>query len=63
MNVMAREAVNCEKCGGEMNCHAEKVVYDEAEGTADLDLGGPLLEWYACPACGASTTRPSVDTA
>lgn len=49
--------MKCLKCGAEMNFHAEKIVYGLG---AEDEMGtyyGKLLEFHACPRCGASATR------
>jgi hypothetical protein len=48
-------------CGGEMNHHAFKVVYETAAATVaadDLAPGGVLHEAHACPSCGNVELRP-----
>jgi predicted RNA-binding Zn-ribbon protein involved in translation (DUF1610 family) len=54
---MAKHQLICAECGAAMNLHAVKVVYD-GPSSADPDLGGTLVEWHACPKCGAAATRP-----
>lgn len=50
----------CPKCGGQMNHHADKLVYpvsaQEAENM-DLALGGVIDETHGCPSCGAVASR------
>jgi hypothetical protein len=55
---MATHQLTCAECGTVMNLHAVKVVYD-GSSSDDPDLGGTLVEWHACPACGAAATRPA----
>jgi ribosomal protein S27AE len=50
----------CPRCGGEMNHHAEKLLYaSDAADAASVDpvLGGIVEELHSCPACGASASR------
>jgi uncharacterized protein with PIN domain len=51
--------MRCPKCGAEMNFHAEKIVYALAEEDEMCLHYGKLLEFHACPRCGASATRDS----
>jgi ribosomal protein S27AE len=48
----------CPDCGVEMNHHANKVEYGEAEAAEDV-FGGALVEAHACPECGRTDTRPA----
>ena len=57
---MASTKMKCPKCGADMNCHAQKSVHgsssEGAESEADsFDL--TLLEFHACPNCGAAASR------
>ena len=57
---MANCKMICPKCGGEMNHHADKLVYPAQFGElhpANLDLGGTIEETHACPECGAVESR------
>jgi predicted RNA-binding Zn-ribbon protein involved in translation (DUF1610 family) len=50
----------CPNCGGEMNHHADKLLYPAQSGElhpANLDLGGTIEETHACPGCGAVESR------
>lgn len=49
--------VTCPRCGSEMNFHGEKIVFESGgEGVT----GDPtLVEFHACPACGAASSRPA----
>jgi ribosomal protein S27AE len=55
-----RNKMICPKCGGQMNHHADKLVYpvsaQEAE-KMDLSLGGVIDETHCCPGCGAVASR------
>lgn len=54
------DKVVCPDCGVEMNLHAEKVEYTDAEASGegfDPDLGGVLEEFHTCPACGRTHVR------
>lgn len=56
------DKMKCERCGVEMNLHAEKVDYTAAlEGDAapDAELGGVIEEFHTCPACGRTRERPA----
>ena len=53
-------AMQCLRCGAEMNHHADKPVEPlDAADTARVDpvLGVLIEEMYACPACGCSASR------
>jgi hypothetical protein len=55
-----REPVICQKCGAEMNHHADKLVEPRTadEGRqVDAVLGGVLLETHGCPGCGNVQSR------
>jgi ribosomal protein S27AE len=57
---MAKTRMICPKCGGEMNHHADKVIYSPEHNSAvrvDPSLGGSIEETHACPACGAVASR------
>ncbi len=54
-----REKMICPACGGEMNCHAEKLIYMETEPTRDGAVGGSIAEFHACPLCGRTESRSS----
>jgi ribosomal protein L37AE/L43A len=51
--------MKCDKCGAQMNRHAEKLVFTggEEEGRGDEVLGGVIEETYGCPACGNVQAR------
>lgn len=57
---MANSKLICSKCGGEMNHHADKLVYpanpDDSHQTS-RELGGVIEETHACPGCGAVESR------
>lgn len=56
---MAQRLV-CEKCGKEMNHHADKLADPRcAEDAAhcDAELGGLVEEMHTCPACGGCEMR------
>jgi predicted RNA-binding Zn-ribbon protein involved in translation (DUF1610 family) len=54
------KAMNCPKCGANMNQHAEKLVdpchHAETLGL-DPTLPGVLHQIFACPGCGATASR------
>ena len=55
-----KDKMICPKCGGEMNHHANKLVYPTSAQEAekmDLVLGGVIDETHSCPACGAVASR------
>jgi ribosomal protein S27AE len=55
---MPESKMICPRCGVEMNLHAEKIDYTEAEASArDDDFGGVLTEIHTCPACGETKAR------
>ena len=50
----------CPKCGGQMNHHADKLVYTASKQEAenmDPALGGVIDETHCCPGCGAVASR------
>lgn len=52
--------LRCPKCGTEMNCHAEKLVYPRNAAEArrlDPALIGLLEQTHACPGCGNLASR------
>ncbi|HEX9788070.1 MAG TPA: hypothetical protein VGB09_08585 [Candidatus Binatia bacterium] len=57
---MANRKMICPKCDGEMNHHADKLVYPAHAGDDDQttrDLGGMIEETHACPECDAVESR------
>ena len=57
----ARQPMICDRCGGVMNHHADKLVDPvgaQQTAKADPTLGGMVQEMYACPACGNVDSRP-----
>jgi predicted RNA-binding Zn-ribbon protein involved in translation (DUF1610 family) len=55
-----RTTLRCPKCGHQMNCHAEKLVYSDKPADARLIdplLGGLLEETHGCPNCGNVEAR------
>ena len=57
---MAKVKMICPKCGGEMNHHADKLIYGtDASKPMKIDqsLGGLIEETHNCPACGAIASR------
>lgn len=55
-----RDKLVCPACGVEMNLHAEKLAYTDADAEADgfdPDLGGVLEEFHTCPECGQTHAR------
>lgn len=50
--------IECPRCGAAMNRHAEKVDSGGTEGF-DSDLGGVLMEFHTCRACGFVVERPA----
>lgn len=57
---MAKNKLICPQCGGEMNHHADKLVYPpKAEDRHQPygDFGGVVEETHACPGCGAVASR------
>jgi ribosomal protein S27AE len=62
---MSNGKMICPKCGGEMNHHADEVVYPMEPDTAGYskpDLGGVIQETHACPGCGAVASRRPVES-
>ena len=51
------DKLKCPDCGAEMNHHADKLVYGDADDDVDADEGGSILEAHTCPACGHNATR------
>ncbi len=52
--------MQCEKCGAEMNHHADKLVEPvDGAGTAAIDpvLGGLIEEIHGCRVCGHVQSR------
>jgi ribosomal protein S27AE len=49
---MTKQPMICPECGAVMNHHADKLTYVEG--------GEYIEEFHACPACGASACRESV---
>ena len=50
----------CPKCGGQMNHHADKLVYPVSAQEAEkmnATWGGMIEETHSCPACGAVASR------
>jgi len=50
----------CSRCGGEMNHHADKLVYSTEKSVVakkELSLGGLIEETHNCPGCGAIASR------
>ena len=57
---MTNDKMICPKCGGEMNHHADKLVYSstlDAPARTGLALEGSIEETHACPGCGAVESR------
>jgi hypothetical protein len=55
---MAKRKMICTKCGGEMNHHADKLVYPaNSSDRTNTDLGGVVEETHGCPGCGAVASR------
>jgi hypothetical protein len=55
-----KDKMICPKCGGEMNHHADKLVYPTSAQEAekmDSALGGVIEETHCCPSCGAVESR------
>jgi ribosomal protein S27AE len=55
--------MKCQRCGAEMNQHAEKINYNDAlKDPTDVDpsLGGVLEEFHTCPRCGNGASRKSL---
>ena len=51
--------MRCQKCGAQMNPHAQKLIVtsNTAEPGFDPQLGGYLEEANACPSCGNVEVR------
>lgn len=48
----------CPHCGGEMNHHADKVVYSSKEkNRSEAILDETIYEVHACPNCGLGSSR------
>jgi predicted RNA-binding Zn-ribbon protein involved in translation (DUF1610 family) len=57
---MANHKLICPNCGGEMNHHADKLVYPANPDDTHQrfsELGGDVEETHACPGCGAVESR------
>ena len=57
---MTNQKMICPKCGGEMNHHADKLIYSSEKSVTvkpDPSLGGLIEETHNCPACGAIASR------
>lgn len=57
---MAKRKLICPKCGGEMNHHADKLVYPAIPDDTHQDhsdLGGVVEETHGCPKCGTVESR------
>ena len=55
----------CEKCGVEMNHHADKVDYNaglDDSNEIDAVYGGIVEEAHTCPHCGRTQVRPIVNS-
>lgn len=53
-----REKMKCPRCGADMNHHADKVLPSESAETAlDDAFVANVVEFHACPACGAAASR------
>ena len=51
------EKMICSSCGGEMNLHAEKLVYSETDRSTGVAMGGHIEEMHLCPRCGRNESR------
>jgi transcription elongation factor Elf1 len=51
--------MKCDKCGAQMNRHAEKLVFpgDGVKPGPDPVLGGVIEETFGCPVCGNVQAR------
>ena len=52
--------MKCPKCGADMNFHAQKIVHGLSDNSAELEAessNASLLEFHACPKCGAAASR------
>jgi ribosomal protein S27AE len=58
---MANSKMICAKCGGEMNHHADKLIYSTETSPAGMSantyFGGIVEETHGCPGCGAVESR------
>jgi len=57
---MAKVKMICPKCGGEMNHHADKLIYDTSANKSvknDPSFGGLIEETHNCSSCGAVASR------
>jgi predicted RNA-binding Zn-ribbon protein involved in translation (DUF1610 family) len=57
MNPAAK--MSCPRCGAEMNLHGKKIVLDGSDSDAGTTGEGNLIEFHACPVCGAAASRPA----
>lgn len=58
--MVTKEKVRCEKCGWEMNRHAEKIDYAAALEHPKMiikDFSGILMSFHKCPNCGNTQTK------
>jgi len=49
--------MKCQRCGAEMNHHADKLLASDSELSSNGALGSTLMELYSCPACGSPASR------
>ncbi len=61
MTLLSSEKMTCPRCGFKMNHHSDKLVRASDSQFAPMDeyLGGFLVEFHACPNCGAVASRPA----
>ncbi len=61
MMITRADKMICPKCGFEMNHHCDKLVHgdDSQAAEGDENPGGYLMEFHACPNCGAAASRPA----
>jgi C4-type Zn-finger protein len=43
--------VNCPRCGGQMNFHAEKIDWGADPSGAEASLDGVVAQFHTCPGC------------
>ena len=55
-----KKEIECPKCGGKMNHHADKIISEFSEDNSkyyDEVLTGILEGHYKCPSCGATLSK------